>query len=121
MNLTDLLQSDPVLTLAGTIAGGVWSILKAKALRRRNKKQRFDRAILALEAGIEDVYRSYVREIKRARQDGKLTAAEAARARRLARERAIDYGRHEGVDVLKEIGADYLDLWIAKLIRRTRS
>lgn len=121
MNLTEILNSDPALALAGTIIGGLWSIFKARALRRDNRQQRYDRAIHALEAGVDDVYRTYVRELKRAREDGRLTSAEAARARRLARERAIEYGRHEGIDVLREIGSDYLDLWISKILRRARA
>ncbi len=117
MNLTQLLQSDPALAIAGSILGAAWSVLKSQTFLRHRKRSRFDRAIVALEAGIDEVYRTYVREIKRARADGKLTSAEAAHARRLARDRAIRLGRNDGVDVIKEIGADYLDLWIGKLLR----
>jgi hypothetical protein len=74
-----------------------------------------------LEAGVEQVYRTYVRAIKDARSDGKLTEEEADQARRLAKRRAIEFGRTTGVDVIREIGDGYVDLWISKLVRRAKS
>ncbi len=57
---------------------------------------------------------------KKARADGQLTEEEMRHAHRLARERAIQFGRTWGLDVLRELGEGYLDLWIAKLVKKLK-
>ena len=118
MQVGDVLSSDPGLTLLGTALGGLWTLFKSSEWFGRLRRRRFGKALRALEAGVELTYRTYVREIKKARADGRLTEEEKRRARRLARETAVEFGRAHGVNVLRELGEDYLDLWVAKLVRR---
>ena len=42
------------------------------------------------------------------------------RARELARDAAIAFGRTRGVDVVGSIGHDYIDLWITKLVKQRK-
>ena len=121
MRFTDVLAADPGLTIVGTVVGGIWSLFKSTELFGRWKKRRYYRALTALEAAVEYIYRQYVASIKKDRQDGKLTDAEKRHARRLAREAAIKMGRTQGVNVLKELGEDYLDMWIAKAVKKAKS
>ena len=41
-------------------------------------------------------------------------------ARRRARDASIEFGRTQGIDVLRELGGEYIDLWIAKLVKRLK-
>ena len=34
---------------------------------------------------------------------------------------SIRFGETQGVDVLRELGAEYIDLWIAKLVKGLKS
>ncbi len=120
MCLTNVLSSESALTLLGTVLGGLWAFFKSSDWFSRLRRRRFGRALRALEAGVEQTYRTYVHEIKEARADGRLTEEERRRARRLARETAIEFGRTHGVDVLRELGEEYIDLWIAKLVQRLK-
>ena len=121
MNLLHVLSSDAGLTIVGGVLGAAWTFFRLTELYRRLQKDRFCRAVEALEAAVDLTYRTYVREIKAAREDGKLTDAEIAEARRRAREAAVEFGRTQGVDVLRELGANYIDLWIGKIVNRLKA
>lgn len=121
MSITGILNSEAGLTLVSAVVGGAWTVFRSSEWYRRRTERRYHKAIEALEAAVEQTYRSYVRAIKASRSDGKLTPEEMRRARQLARETAIAFGRSQGVDVLRELGAEYIDLWIARLVRRLKS
>lgn len=74
----------------------------------RIKDTRWAEALAALDAGVTDVYEDYVRALKEGRGDGKLTDEERVEARDRALARAIDIGKTRGVDVLAEIGVDFV-------------
>ena len=117
MSLGHVLNSELGLTVVSAVLGAIWTAFRSSEWYRRLCDQRFNKALHALEAGVEATYRTYVRAIKEARADGKLTGEEMAEARRRAREAAIEFGRTQGIDVLRELGSGYIDLWIAKLVK----
>jgi hypothetical protein len=117
MTISNILGSEPVITLVGGVLGGVWALFKSSDWYDRVRRRRYAKALEALEAGVEIAYRTYVAECKAAHADGQLTEEEKRRAREIARERAVEFGRTHGVDVLRELGREYLDLWIAKLVK----
>ena len=121
MTLGHVLQSDAALTLIGGLLGLAWTAFRSSDLLRNARNRRFERALQALEAGVELTYRTYVQAIKEAKADGKLTAEEAREARRRARDAAIEFGRAQGLNVLDELGPAYVDLWIAKLVKRLKA
>ncbi|MEX2016193.1 MAG: hypothetical protein WD873_06100 [Candidatus Hydrogenedentales bacterium] len=121
MSLASILASDAALTAAAGILGTLWTAFQSRDAYRRAQSRRYGKAIRALEAGIEHTYRTYVRAIKEGRADGKLTEAERAEARRRARRAAIEFGRTDGINVVTELGEDYLNLWIEKLVRRAKN
>ncbi|HOV72992.1 MAG TPA: hypothetical protein P5318_06455 [Candidatus Hydrogenedentes bacterium] len=121
MTLGHVLQSDAALTLIGGLLGLAWTAFRSSDLLRNARNRRFERALQALEAGVELTYRTYVQAIKEAKADGKLTTEEAREARRRARDAAIEFGRAQGLNVLDELGPAYVDLWIAKLVKRLKA
>ena len=120
MSLATILASDAALTAAAGILGTIWTAFKSRDAFRRAERRRYGKAIQALEAGVEHTYRTYVRAVKEGRADGKLTEAERAEARRRARRAAIQFGRTDGVNVLAEVGEEYVNLWIDRLVRRAK-
>ncbi|MCK5863364.1 MAG: hypothetical protein KAH38_12820, partial [Candidatus Hydrogenedentes bacterium] len=119
MNIQDLLTSDTALTLVATLAGGVWAVVKASSWYKRLRRRRHKRALLALEAAVEEVYREYVRTLKAG--SGELSPTEQETARQYARDRAIEMARTRGINLLRELGADYLNLWISRLVRKLKT
>jgi len=117
MNIGNLLTSEAGLTLLATVLGSIWAWLKSSEWLSRRRGAAAERAAGVLEAAVEQTYRTYVEAIKRGRSDGKLTQAEKAKARMLAKERAFAIAETEGVDLLRSLGEHHLDLWITKLVR----
>ncbi len=120
MSAIDTLTSEPILAFIGAVLGAVWTFFKTSDWFEHLRTRRSAKAIRALEAAVDQTYRVYVREIKKGREDGKLTDAERRHARRMARRAAIEFGKQEGVDVLRTLGHDYLDLWISKIVKRLK-
>ncbi len=108
------------MTIVGTVVGGLWSGFKASDRYQRWQQRRYRAALLALEAGVGRTYQAYVKAIKAGRADGRLTEEEKSRARSMARMRAIKLAREEGIDLLRTIGEDYIDVWIARLIGKRK-
>ena len=120
MNLTGVLASDAGLAVLGSVVGGIWTLVQSSRWYRRMRTRRFHGAVQALEAGVELTYRTYVRAIKQSREDGKLTDEERRRARRRARQAAIEFGQTRGIDVIRELGPEYVELWLEKTVARLR-
>lgn len=111
---------DMGITLLGSAIGAVWAGFKSSEQYQLLERRRFQKALLALESGVERTYQAYVKAIKAGRADGRLTESEKARARSLARTRAIALAKEAGVDLLRIIGEDYVDVWIARLVRKRK-
>ena len=120
MQLNEFLGSEPGLTVLGGVLGAIWTFFKGQAWYQRAKSRRYQKALTALEAGVQQTYDVYVRAIRAAREDGTLTDEERRRARCLAHEAAAALGESQGVDVLRELGEDYLDLWTARIVNRLK-
>lgn len=117
MSIANVLGSEAGLTLIAAVLGSIWTAFQSSAWRQQARGRRYARALAALEAGVERTYRTYVRAIKESRGDGKLTASEMEEARRRARESALEFGRTEGIDVVRELGPQFVDLLISKLVK----
>ncbi len=120
MSIGTVLTSDAGLTLLGTVLGGVWTWIRSSEWLARRRRESTRRALQVLETAVEQTYRCYVEAIKEGRADGKLTSAERVKARMMARERALAIARTEGIDLLRTLGVEHLDLWIAKIVRRLK-
>lgn len=116
----DWMYSEAGVALVGAVVGAVWTAFRSSDWWQRRVAGRRAQAMLALEAGVEQTYRAFVRGIKLARNDGKLTDTERARARDMALEAAIRFGRARGVDVLRELGAEFVDLHLARALQGLR-
>jgi hypothetical protein len=121
MNISDAIISEAGITMVGAVLGTLWTFFQSMNWHERAQGRRYGKALRALEAGVEQTYRTYVQALKEANEDGRLTEEERRRARELAKETAVLYGRTEGVDVIRELGSAYLDLWIAKIVKRLKS
>ena len=108
---------DWVVALVGTIVAGAWTFFKSRGLYQEMKGQKYSAAIEALEAGVEKTYRVYVEALKKAKADGKLTPEEKAAARQRAIAYAQEFGRTRGIDVIEELGREYIPVLISKIVR----
>ncbi len=121
MSIMDMLQSEAALTAAVTCIGAVWTLFKGSAWLQAHKRRRLREALKALEAAVEATYGEYVRAWKESNPNGSLTLEEQRKARQYARERAIAIAGGRGIDLLRELGPDYIDLWTGRLVRKLKA
>ena len=120
MTLTNLLASDPALSLVAGVAGTIWTAVQTSIWFRRLNSNRFQRALRCVESAVRQVYEEYVRAIKAASADGTLTDDERRRARELARDRAVAIARTGGIDLVATLGREHLDLWVERVLARVK-
>ena len=118
--MQNLLTSDLALTLLATLFGAAWTLFKSTEFFEQRQRARTRQALGILETAVEETYRTYVESIKESRADGALTPEERRRAREMAKARALHIARRNGQDLLRDVGAEHLDKWIAKLVKRLK-
>lgn len=119
--VADAMNGLELLAGVGALATTLWAWFKASAWFRICRQERYKKAVQALEAGVDATFRSYVQAIKEGREDGKLTREEMRLARKRAKDAAVEIGKTRGVDVLTEIGSEYLDVLIARIVKSLKS
>lgn len=80
------------------------------------RKWRLERAVQCIAAGVRETYEEYVREIQKARQDGKLSSEERSLAMRMALEKAKEYARREGFELIKAYAEEFLPVIVERVI-----
>jgi len=118
--MEELLQDfalDWVVAFVATMVAGAWTFFKSRDLYQEIKGQKYSIAMDALEAGVEKTYRVYVEALKKAKADGKLTPEERAAARQKAIAYAQEFGCTRGIDVIEELGREYVPVLISKIVR----
>lgn len=121
MSIMNLLQSEAALTVCVSLLGAVWTVFKSSDWLESQRRKRLREALRSLEAAVEATYREYVRALKERNPGGGLTLEEQAQARQYAREQAIAIARARGIDLLRELGAEYIELWTSRLVRKLKS
>ena len=110
-----------LLGAIGAVAASLWSVFEgSKFYEKHISGKKYAKALDALEMGAQQVYDEYVRELKRGSADGTLTLEEMKEARKRAFEHAKRYGQTHGVDVIKTLGGDYLDVLLEMAIKRLK-
>ena len=104
-----------ILILVGLFFGQLVAISK-------RKRYRMERALQVLEQGVIETYEDYVKGIKLGKAEGeKLTLEEIETARSMAINKAKDYAKSEGIDLLKEYAEKYLPVLLEKIVGRFKN
>lgn len=111
--ILNALGSEEIMALILGAVGLVFGFVKRWQFVHR---WRLQTAFDAIELGVRQTYETYVRLLKKAREDGKLTDAERREAIRRASDYAIDYAKHQGVDLLKVYSKQLLPVLIDRVV-----
>ena len=107
-----ILASEIIAAVAG------WIFL---TLSDRFKESRFYVALTAIKDAVTTCYHEYVRAIKAASTDGKLTIEEKNEALNIAYRTAVEYARTKGVDLLKVFAKETVLSYIEKYVRESKT
>lgn len=104
--------------------GVVWTMLKlhdkiVDFLQKKKSKLWLKIYALAGQAVVQ-VSEDYVNEIKKGKEDGKLTKEEARKARDLALQKLLELAKSEGLDLLKSGFKEMLPWIIEKIVQKLK-
>lgn len=84
------------------------------------KKHNLGRCVIALQSGVQEVYESFVKGMKNANVDGKLTDAEKLEVRDQAWNMAKDILAAEGIDLAKYYGPRIAKSIIEAMVKKSK-
>jgi len=116
--ILELLQRPEAQTIVIAVIAFVFGLVKKI---ESVKKWKLGVALNSIEAGVMDTYKTYVRNLKDSNADGKLTKAEKEEALRRAIEKAKEFAKDEGLDLLKYYSKEFLPVIIEKIISRNKT
>ncbi len=100
--------------------GLTWIIMKAVELYRAGKESKYKILLTIIETAVQETYNTYTREIKKAREDGKLTPEERQKAFDLALQKAIELARKQKLEILKLLPREILRYYILRALQRLK-
>ena len=87
-------------------------------LKWENSKK--EKVVLFVAAGVRQAYEEYVRHVKAASADGKLSDDERREATRRAIEYAVQYAKNDGFDLLTAYAKEALPALVDAIVRKIR-
>ena len=106
-----------VFPLVSLVIGLLWAYVKRW---EKLKDSEYQKALDCIAAGAQASYDEYVREIKKASADGSLTNEERKIARDVAVQRAIQYARDNGIDLVRTVGANLIPMFLERYILKMK-
>lgn len=115
--LWTIIASDAVSRLILSALGIIVTAFIGRAGWKETQKEK---AVYCILEGIKNIGDSWVRKVKKSREDGKLTEDERLRANKEAIDEAIGLARTQGFDLLKVFAKESLPVIVDMLLRRTK-
>ncbi len=119
--IIEFLTNDAVLKVLVTAILAAWGAFKLKKLALDDPKNaKKKKAIEMLEVIVSNLYHNEVRELKKAKADGKLTKDEIKAANDKAIAQLKTEAKEKGLDVAKLFGEAYLPVLINKVVGKLK-
>jgi len=120
MTFQDFIHSDVTFKAIAAILALLWTIFRSSDWYARRKSARIAQAIALLETAVARTYEEYVRAIKHARADGKLTEEERRQARQQALNTALRMAQKESLPLLRLLGPAHVERHVAQIVKRAK-
>lgn len=102
------------------VFGLAWMIMKTVELYKAGKESKYKILLTIIESAVQDTYDTYTREIKKAREDGKLTPEERQKAFELALQKTVEIARKQKIEILKLLPKEILRYYILRALQRLK-
>ncbi|HOV32726.1 MAG TPA: hypothetical protein PLX23_05125 [Candidatus Hydrogenedens sp.] len=100
--------------------GSLWTIMRAYELYQKVKNSQYRIILTIIESAVQKTYDTYTREIKRSREDGKLTAEERQKAFQLAMQTVIEMAQSQNIELNKIIHKELLPYLIHHSLQKLK-
>lgn len=102
------------------VFGVAWGIMRVIEIYQKVKDSRYKTLINIIETAVQETYDTYTREIKKAREDGKLTAEERKRAFEIALQRAVEIGKKQKIEILRLLPREVVRYYILRALQKLK-
>jgi len=119
--IIEFLMNDSILTILVTIIVSVWGLIKVKKMALDDPKNAKRKQVVEMLEGIvKNIYDTEVRELKKAKEDGKLTKEEISAANKKAIEVLKEEGKKKGLAIGKLFAEEYLPILVNKVVAKAK-
>lgn len=117
----EFLSSDTFYPMIVALIGLIYGGLKVKYFAFDKPGQEKKKKLVELgESSVKETFDEYVRELKKAREDGKLTKKEIAIANQMAISKLKEKAKANGLEAGKIIAEEYLPVFIDKITKKLK-
>ncbi|MGC8737646.1 MAG: hypothetical protein ACP5UA_03245 [Candidatus Hydrogenedens sp.] len=102
------------------VFGCIWAVMRVYEIYQQIKNSRYRLALTIIESAVQKTYDTYTREIKKAREDGKLTPEERKKAFELAMQTALEMARGENIELYKILRKELLPYFIHNALQKLK-
>lgn len=102
------------------VFGVAWGIMRVIEIYQKVKDSRYKTLINIIETAVQETYDTYTREIKKAREDGKLTGEERKRAFEIALQRAVEIGKKQKIEILRLLPREVVRYYILRALQKLK-
>ncbi len=121
MLITDMSILNPYLSyLMFGLFGSLWAIMRAYEIYQQLRNSKYRLALTIIESAVQKTYETYTREIKKAREDGKLTPEERKKAFEMAMQTALEMARGQNLELNKIIRKELLPYLIHRALQKLK-
>jgi len=119
--IIEFLIDDSVLKILVTVIVFVWGLIKVKKMALDDPKNAKRKQVVEMLEGIvKNIYDTEVRELKKAKEDGKLTKEEIAAANKKAIEVLKEEGKKKGLAIGKLFAEEYLPVLVNRIVSKAK-
>ena len=119
--LSAALENPTLLDIFGSILAIVLTMVSGWLVKKMKANEATRDAVESLNVGVNDTYKSFVQDLKKAREDGKLTKEEASIARTKAILSAEGVVSKAGFKILKAWGVPKLESLVQDLVNKKKN
>ncbi len=109
-----------IVEVIGTAIALFFGYVKSLQIKDTKLYNMKTKAVDIIDSAVSTTYTHYVRSLKSASEDGKLTEEERAEALSLARKMAEETAQAAGIDLFKVLGTDILDYFINRSVQEQK-
>lgn len=119
--IAEFLSSDAFYPMIVSLFGLIYGGLKVKYFAFDKPGEEKKKKLVDIgEIAMKEVFDEYVRDLKRSREDGKLTKVEIAEANKRGVAKLKEKAKEKGIEIGKIVAEEYLPVFVDKLVRKLK-
>lgn len=103
-----------------TVFGSVWVVMRAYELYQQLRNSRYRLLLTIIESAVQKTYDTYTREIKKSREDGKLTPEERKKAFEMAMQTVMEMARGQNLELNRVVQKELLPYLIHRALLKLK-